>query len=157
MSVDDNCGFVGPAFVEWLFKQGYADDPATLEQRVNDAQKWLLGDGEHSGVEQAAARTLAIAYVAGKLAIEAGLLPVVDGRDIDADFRTAWLRSMGDADRMLRDDSAGGAVGAGGTDQREFASWKPRPTARSPGTACQLKSGTSATSWTTSATVTRKP
>ena len=93
-SVDDHYGHGGPAFVQYLFDQGYVSDEGRqrLNQQIADRAKVLLGDGggARSGAVQSAAYVVATAYVAALLARDAGLFPVVEGRDIDADFLMGW-------------------------------------------------------------------
>lgn len=68
-------GHAGPAFVEALFRLGYADDPSELTDRIHAAAVSIAGE-ENNGVEvmQRAARPFALCAVAASIAGEGGIL-----------------------------------------------------------------------------------
>ena len=85
-----NYGHAGPAFVEGLIRHGYVAAPETLRSLIREAEKEIVKDHAADSAIRRAALVFALLKVAGKLAIEFGILPTSPA--LDNAIHWAWAK-----------------------------------------------------------------
>lgn len=69
----ENYGHAGPVFVQALAELGYVKDPSRLAEEVEELADRLAGSAD--AIRRRAARNIALLWIAGDIAQEAGLIP----------------------------------------------------------------------------------